>query len=47
MLLTGSGTIDSRELRATLVALGQTPTEEEVFNMMKLVCNQCNAVSKW
>ncbi len=34
---TGSGTIDSRELRATLVALGQTPTEEEVFNMMKLV----------
>ena len=27
----GSGTIDATELKATLQALGQNPTEEEVF----------------
>ena len=30
----GSGTIDATELKATLQALGQNPTEEEVFLMI-------------
>eukprot|EP00951_Prasinocladus_malaysianus_P041066 scaffold479819_cov35-Prasinocladus_malaysianus.AAC.1 len=33
----GSGTIDSKELKQVLNALGQSPTDEEVFNMIRAV----------
>lgn len=33
----GSGTIDVQELRATLQALGQSPTDEELFLMISSV----------
>mmetsp|Transcript_40898 Transcript_40898/g.97199 ORF Transcript_40898/g.97199 Transcript_40898/m.97199 type:complete len:155 (-) Transcript_40898:100-564(-) len=33
----GSGTIDSKELKQVLNALGQNPTDEEVFNMIREV----------
>eukprot|EP00898_Chlorokybus_atmophyticus_P000120 jgi/Chlat1/1108/Chrsp110S01593 len=35
--LTSSGTIDASELRATLQALGQSPTDEELFLMISQV----------
>jgi hypothetical protein len=39
--LTGSGTIDVKELKAALHALGQNPSDEEVFVMISQVrfCN--------
>lgn len=37
MSRTGSGTIDATELRATLEALGQKPTDEELFLMIAQV----------
>mmetsp|Transcript_15900 Transcript_15900/g.67034 ORF Transcript_15900/g.67034 Transcript_15900/m.67034 type:complete len:148 (+) Transcript_15900:3319-3762(+) len=33
----GSGTIDASELKATLNAMGQNPTEEEIFQMISQV----------
>ena len=33
----GSGTIDSSELKATLQSLGQSPTDEELFDMIAQV----------
>ena len=33
----GSGTIDTNELKATLQAMGQNPTEEELFQMIAQV----------
>ncbi|ACO68511.1 dynein 18 kDa light chain, flagellar outer arm [Micromonas commoda] len=33
----GSGTIDASELKATLNAMGQSPTEEEIFQMISQV----------
>jgi calmodulin len=33
----GSGTIDAPELKATLNAMGQNPTEEEIFQMISQV----------
>ena len=33
----GSGTIDSKELKQVLNALGQNPTDEDVFNMIREV----------
>uniref|UniRef100_A0A7S0I9G7 EF-hand domain-containing protein n=1 Tax=Micromonas pusilla TaxID=38833 RepID=A0A7S0I9G7_MICPS len=33
----GSGTIDALELKATLNAMGQNPTEEEIFQMISQV----------
>ena len=35
--LQGSGTIDANELKATLEALGQNPTAEEIFLMISEV----------
>lgn len=33
----GSGTIDTKELRTALSALGQNPTEEDMFVMISQV----------
>ena len=35
----GSGTIDASELKDTLNAMGQSPTDEEVFLMISQVCS--------
>jgi hypothetical protein len=39
----GSGTIDVKELRTALSALGQSPTDEELFVMISQVCMACMA----
>ena len=38
----GSGTIDRQELRAVLEAMGQTPTEEELFQMIAECDKDCS-----
>ena len=41
----GSGTIDANELKATLEALGQNPTAEEIFLMISEVSTQQHATA--
>lgn len=37
-LLAGSGTIDIKELKTALTALGQSPSDEELFVMISQAC---------
>merc|ERR1711976_618087 len=43
----GSGTIDSKELKQVLNALGQSPTDEDVFNMIRRWTRTSRARSSW